>query len=674
MEEDDTGLVLKMNSDMKICPFCGEEILAVAIRCKHCQAMLAEPPPGTPLPPGTQPGRTSPAWSRDGTHIPAGTEVREYRIVRLLGEGGMGEVYKAEHTYTEQIVAIKAVHPGLMADHNVRRRFLEEGRVMATLKHANIVTLHTFFEEAGRFFLIMEFIDGHNLEELLKRGAMERGQAVEIIDKVLTGLHYAHTRSNPVIHRDIKPANIMVEKGGRVVVTDFGIARALGREKLTKTGSALGTFEYMSPEQIRGVDLDFRSDLYSVAVTLFQLVSGAVPFPQESTSGIECMNAHLNASVPDLSGVGVPRALRVVIEKALAKDPAERFASGEEFRAALSARPGAFAGVDGAASAPHSAPAPSALAPIQSGTIEPEENVTVSASGGKRVMWAVLAVLALLVVVVGVLWGMGERGGKIEKQKIAIPEATTAAPAAEPAPPIPGGESLPEPKALARSEEAACAPSCGARECGDDGCGGSCGDCPTYYACESGRCLCIPQCAGKLCGPDQCGSTCGTCSAGSKCQNGSCSCVRQCADKSCGPDGCGGTCGSCATGLRCSNASCIAVHDPCSYGGLGCSSGSHYYSDVEKAQRAVFDLRKAGSYTEALCIAKWLEDSGKYLPAMTRGRLYYDSARAWYGKGCEDSACTAISRSLDARPKTGRGFEITCEQCRSWGCSSCPGC
>ena len=324
-------------SDSKRCPFCQETILAGAIKCKHCASMLTEGQ-GPPSSPGTtSEAQSIPAWAIGAARIPEGTEIREYRIQRLLGSGGMGEVYKAEHTYTGQQVAIKAVHPGLMADQNVRRRFLEEGRVMAGLKHPGIVTPHNFFEDIGRFFLVMEFIEGVTLEEHLGKGALSRTEAEKIAGAVLSALQYAHTRPDPVVHRDIKPANIMIEKGGRVVVTDFGIARALGREKLTRTGSAIGTYEYMSPEQVRGEEVTEASDLYSVGIMLYQMLTGGVPFPQETDGGFEVMQAHVHQPPPVLvaGGAHLDAGLSRVVTRALAKAPGERFPDAEAFRMAM---------------------------------------------------------------------------------------------------------------------------------------------------------------------------------------------------------------------------------------------------------------------------------------------------------------------------------------------------
>ena len=322
-----------MSSENRPCPLCGEEIKAIAVMCRYCGSMLGEAPPGTPVPQGTQPGQTSPAWSQTSAHIPPSTEIREYRIERLLGEGGMGEVYLAEHTYTRQKVAIKAVSPLLMRDENVRKRFLEEGRVMATLDHPNVVTLHNFFEEAGRFFLVMQYVEGDALEALLERErkagrTLSVARVLELASGILRGLAHGHTREPPVVHRDVKPANILIDKAGRPVVTDFGIAKVLGREKMTRTRGVVGTYEYMSPEQVTGDPVSPASDVYSTGIMLYRMLSGAVPYPQTSDTGIEVMDGHRQGTPPAIHALrpDCPEAVARWVERALAKEPCDRYA------------------------------------------------------------------------------------------------------------------------------------------------------------------------------------------------------------------------------------------------------------------------------------------------------------------------------------------------------------
>ena len=249
----------------------------------------------------------------------------------------MGEVYLAEDTNIHRQAALKVVAPELMRDEMVRKRFKEEARVMAKLKHPNIVALYAFFEEGGRFFLAMEYVDGPTLEHLLEERTMEISEAVEIAAAVLDALQYAHSRPQPVVHRDIKPSNIMLGKDGQVVVMDFGIAKALGREKLTRTRGIVGTYEYMSPEQIQGEEVSSSADIYAFGVTFYKMLTGVVPFPQKSESGIECMNAHLKIPPPPLEEYreGVPSWLQTVPAQAMAKEPGQRFPSAAAMAAAL---------------------------------------------------------------------------------------------------------------------------------------------------------------------------------------------------------------------------------------------------------------------------------------------------------------------------------------------------
>ena len=334
-----------MSSDRKHCPFCFEDIHVRALKCKHCGSMLDgsvpfprdTPAPArrvTPLPLGgaPAPGVEGASWRTSSGPLVPGTEVREYRIGQILGEGGMGAVYLAENRYTTQKVAIKVIWPELMRDENVSRRFVEEARVMGGLQHPNIVALHTFFEEGDRFFLVMALIEGTALDEILQSRRMELDEAVGIARQVLSALDYAHNRPHPVVHRDIKPANIMVRSDGTAVVTDFGIAKAAGREKLTRTQGVLGTYEYMSPEQVRGDPVTPACDLYSFGITFYRMLTGVVPFPQKTDGGFECMQAHVGTPAPPIAEFrdGLPAWVEVVLQRALAKQPDERYRTGGE--------------------------------------------------------------------------------------------------------------------------------------------------------------------------------------------------------------------------------------------------------------------------------------------------------------------------------------------------------
>jgi serine/threonine protein kinase len=265
-----------------------------------------------------------------------------FELKKLLGTGGMGEVYLAEHQYTGQNVAIKAVWPNLMAEQNARARFLQEGRTLGGLKHPNIVGLQDFFEEGGRFFLVMEYIEGVTLDAMLrhkreKGGLLETNGIVRILTGVLEALAHAHGQTPAVVHRDIKPSNVMLGKDGRAVLMDFGIAKVVGGEKLTRTRGVVGTYEYMSPEQVQGGEIAPATDVYAVGIMAFEMLTGLVPFPQKTDSGMEAMKGHVELPVPDVRSLrpDCPQWLANLVARALAKRPQERYANAGEMLSAL---------------------------------------------------------------------------------------------------------------------------------------------------------------------------------------------------------------------------------------------------------------------------------------------------------------------------------------------------
>ncbi len=251
----------------------------------------------------------------------------------------MGVVYRGVHTVFDEVVAVKAIFPELTLNPELRERFLNEAKIQRRLQHPNIVQIREFLIDQGKFYIVMEFIEGETLAQHLRQlgRPMVASEAIEIFRQALEGLGFAHAQG--VIHRDIKPSNIMLTREGVAKLTDFGIARALGTAKLTRTGTALGTPAYMSPEQIQGAKLDHRTDIYSMGITLYEILTGRVPFerPKDSDSDFPILAAHINqAPLPPSQLVSeIPLFLETAILKALEKRPEDRFQSCQEFQAAL---------------------------------------------------------------------------------------------------------------------------------------------------------------------------------------------------------------------------------------------------------------------------------------------------------------------------------------------------
>ncbi len=263
-----------------------------------------------------------------------GERVGDYEIVQILGTGGMGQVYKVRNVISDRIEAMKVLLPNMSGDPDLAARFLREIKTQATLDHPNIARLHTALQVGDQLFMMMEFVDGSSIEELLTaNGTIRLSDSVNYTSQVLDALSYAHARG--VVHRDIKPANIMCTPDGVAKLMDFGIARMQADRHLTKTGHTVGSLYYMSPEQINGGQPDQRSDVYSLGVTFYEMVTGRKPF--EGDSDFSIMAAHLQQTprAPMEIIPGVPPDLSDIILVAIAKDPAARFQSADAFRNAL---------------------------------------------------------------------------------------------------------------------------------------------------------------------------------------------------------------------------------------------------------------------------------------------------------------------------------------------------
>jgi len=266
-----------------------------------------------------------------------GQKLGDYEILGILGAGGMGKVYKVRNTISDRVEAMKILLPDLAGQKDLADRFLREIKVLASLHHPNIASLRTALTLDNQLVMIMEFVDGVTLSSRLHQGAIPPALAVKYIDQVLDALSYAHKQN--IIHRDIKPANMMLTADGTVKLMDFGIARSASDRSLTMTGTTLGSLNYMPPEQVKGDPADNRSDLYSLGVSLYEMVTGQLPFTAESNYAM--MAAHLQEvpKPPIVLRPGIPQTLNQIIVMALAKDPGQRFQSADAFRGALKSVP-----------------------------------------------------------------------------------------------------------------------------------------------------------------------------------------------------------------------------------------------------------------------------------------------------------------------------------------------
>src|SRR5213595_2519981 len=256
-----------------------------------------------------------------------------YLIIRKLGAGGMANVYLAEDQELGRRVAIKILDDRHAADDSFIERFRREAKNAAGLSHPNIVSIYDRGEAEGTYYIAMEYLDGRTLKELIvARGPAPVNVAIDYARQILTAVRFAHRHG--IVHRDIKPHNVLVDTEGRLKVTDFGIARA-GTSQMTEAGSIIGTAQYLSPEQAKGAPVDQTSDLYSVGIVLYELLTGAVPFNGDTPVEIAMKHLSTVAEPPSMRRSDVPRDLDMIVLRALAKDPAERYQSAEEMDADL---------------------------------------------------------------------------------------------------------------------------------------------------------------------------------------------------------------------------------------------------------------------------------------------------------------------------------------------------
>src|SRR5690349_17791201 len=296
---------------MATCPGCNHDVLDIDVKCPRC---------------GTALGST-------GAHRMLGqTVLGQYELVDVLGQGGMSVVFKGRHKMTDQEVALKILPPELAAHSQVKSRFLDEAKALASLDHPNIVHLYNFGQENGFFVLAMQFVQGATWERMiLEAKKLDWKISCRLAIDVLRALEYAHDRG--VVHRDMKPSNVLVRAHDHsATVMDFGIAKMAQSTKLTATGQTMGTVRYMSPEQVRGQEVDLRTDIYSLGATLYESLVGDTPF--DGSTHFEIMTKHLSDQPkrPSSLGVEVPEQIEDALVRSMAKRADNRFETARDMR------------------------------------------------------------------------------------------------------------------------------------------------------------------------------------------------------------------------------------------------------------------------------------------------------------------------------------------------------
>jgi serine/threonine-protein kinase len=254
--------------------------------------------------------------------------------MQLLGEGGMGEVYKAIDTMVDREVAIKVLRPEIARNQSLLQRFRAEATTLAKLNHSGIATLYTFMQQGDDFFMVLEYVPGKTLEKVEREhGALACQTAVPLFIKILDAMAPAHEMG--IFHRDVKPANIMLTTWGSVKLMDFGIARVMGAARQTREGALVGTMEYIPPERVKGMEGAAAGDIYSLGVLLFEMIAGRLPF--QSANEYELMRMHTESAPPTFAslGVEVPPEIEAIVVRSMAKAEADRYASCEDFAEAL---------------------------------------------------------------------------------------------------------------------------------------------------------------------------------------------------------------------------------------------------------------------------------------------------------------------------------------------------
>jgi len=356
-----------MSEATKRCPYCHEEILEAARKCKHCGEWLEDPPSTS----------TTGTMSSNPETIVRDALGPQYDIMKELGRGGMAIVYKAVQRNLGRDIALKVLPQGLTHDEKLLKRFHREARSAAQLNHPHIVTIFDEGEMNGVHYMAMEYLNGRDLHDIIQEnGPRTAEQLVSLIAPIAEALGYAH--SHETVHRDVKSSNVMVTDIGRPVLMDFGIAHASSESRLTQTGTVLGTPEYMSPEQARGNEIDYRSDLYSLGVVLYEGITTELPHTGGHPMSVVYKVLHESYTPPSQITPDCPDWLEQIIVKLLMKDPGDRYQTGKEVADALRSKdPGSRVPVpsSGEDGSPSSGPSANGSAePAQTQVFRPEDD------------------------------------------------------------------------------------------------------------------------------------------------------------------------------------------------------------------------------------------------------------------------------------------------------------
>ncbi|UCE19579.1 MAG: protein kinase [Gemmatimonadota bacterium] len=258
-----------------------------------------------------------------------GETISHYKILKKLGEGGMGVVYKAKDTKLDRTVALKFLPPELTKDPNAKERFIQEAKTASALQHNNVSTIHEIDETAdGQIFISMDFYEGESLQEKIEKGSLDIEEAIDIGTQIAEGLHEAHEKG--IVHRDIKSANIMITSKGQAKIMDFGLAKLRGQKKLTKEGTTVGTVAYMSPEQARGDEVDHRTDVWSLGVVLYEMLTGHMPFKGDYDQALIYSILNEDPKPPSFYRTEIPPYLEQILIKMLEKESKNRYQTMQE--------------------------------------------------------------------------------------------------------------------------------------------------------------------------------------------------------------------------------------------------------------------------------------------------------------------------------------------------------